>query len=188
MKLLSNFDTNLDEVCYQENVDNYWKEKVFLVYKDKIFFIFYVLIPLSVSLLILIPTLISVIVLDLGIFWWLTVLVEIIFFSFTMWKSALKRYLDYRMDFTVINPDLIMAYNQTWFFSRDSRTIKTNKIKTISIDKKWIIKSIFNYWTLVFLSEWDEKWKWDITLMYVQNPDEVRKRIKQVIDFAESWN
>lgn len=188
MKLLSNFDTNLDEVCYKENIDAYWKDKVFMVYKDKIFFIFYVLVPVSISMLIFIPTIVTVIVLKWWILWWLAVLIEFIFFSFTMWKSAIKRYLDYKMDFTIINPDLIMAYNQTGFFSRDSRTIKTNKIKTISIDKKWIIKSLFNYWTLVFLSEWDEKWKWDITLMYVQNPDKVRAKIKKVIDFTDSWN
>jgi hypothetical protein len=40
------------------------------------------------------------------------------------------------MDFAVITPKQIIAYNQIGIFSRESRSLDVEKIKTISVDKK----------------------------------------------------
>ncbi len=104
-----------------------------------------------------------------------------------VWWKVLKLYIDYKMDFTVVTPEKIVTYNQTWFFNRGSRSIDTEKIKTITVDKNWIMKSIFNYWTIIILTEWDTE-NGDVTLYYVHNPDIVQKRISDLVELWEKKN
>jgi len=40
------------------------------------------------------------------------------------------------MDFAIVNPKEVLAYNQTGLFTRTARTIDSKKIKTITVDKK----------------------------------------------------
>ena len=67
--------------------------------------------------------------------------------------SITKQYMNYKLDFAIITPIELISYNQSNLFTRSSKTIKTNNIKTISLDKSGILKSVFNYGTLIFLSE-----------------------------------
>ena len=85
----------------------------------------------------------------------------------------------------IITPKEIIAYNQSWIFSRSSRAIDVDKIKTITVDKKWFFQSSFNFWSLVFLSEWDESGHGDIKLDFVYNPDNIRKKIIDIVEFWE---
>jgi uncharacterized membrane protein YdbT with pleckstrin-like domain len=70
--------------------------------------------------------------------------------------KLLKRFIDYKMDFAIITPKEIVSYNQTGIFSRSSRSLDVDKIKTISVDKKGLLRSIFNFGSIIFLSEGDD--------------------------------
>lgn len=93
--------------------------------------------------------------------------------------------MDYKLDFAIITPIELISYNQTDIFTRSSKTIKTDNIKTISLDKKWFLKSVFNYGTLMFLSEWDDAGKWELDLYYISSPEQVKNEISRIISLGE---
>lgn len=84
------------------------------------------------------------------------------------------------MDYTIITPLSVMQYDQTWVLWRSTRSLDISKIRSISIDKQWLLKSLFNYWSIVFFSEWDASF-WDITLNYISNPISLRNAIEHII-------
>lgn len=191
MRIFSNFDTNFDTRIYNEFKQKYWANDVLLIYRDKIFLLFYVILPLVLCILLfsfLIGMWVSIDLWDndFNIVKWILVGI-IIFITFLpfAWK-ILKKYIDYKMDFCIVNPKEVIAYNQTWFFWRTAKTIASNKIKTITVDKEWLIASIFNLWTVKFLSEWDNSWSWDITLYHVFDPDKMKDTIKNVLNI-KNW-
>jgi hypothetical protein len=97
-------------------------------------------------------------------------------------SSVVKYYIDYKMDFSVVTPEYLTRYNQTWFFKRDIKSSYVRNIKTITIIKNSIWYNIFNNWNLIFLSEWDrEKWDWEIVLHYIQNPEDKKKEITRIM-------
>jgi hypothetical protein len=97
----------------------------------------------------------------------------------------LTLYLDYKMDFAIVCPSELINYNQSNLFARSSKTIKANTIKTISLDKSGFIKSIFNYGTLTFLSEWDEENKWELDIYYVYKPEQVKNEASRILSLRE---
>lgn len=103
-----------------------------------------------------------------------------IFFIYLLFL-ILQIIFNYEMDFTIVTPKNITYYDQTWFFWRTARTLDTAKIKTISVDKSWLIHSLFNYWDVKILSEWDTRWSWDIQINYVFDPDKVKFSINDII-------
>ena len=183
MRLFSNFDTELDTKLYEEFVNKYWKDNVLIIYRDKIFFIFHVVLPAIIYVFLILFLAYITYILDLwNVKWWFFLFIFFISFLVVWWK-LLKRFIDYKMDFAIITPNEILAYNQTWFFTRQGRTIDIEKLKTVSIDKKWILQSIFDYWTLIFLSEWDDHGQWWIELHYVGDPDSVKKKVMDIVKF-----
>ena len=97
-------------------------------------------------------------------------------------SSVLKYYVDYKMDFSIVTPEYLTRYNQSWFFKRDIKSSYVRNIKTITIVKNSMLYNIFNNWNLLFLSEWDrEKWDWEIILHYIKNPEEKKKEITRIM-------
>lgn len=182
MKLLSSFDTELSHRLLKEDAERYWKDKVLLVFRDKIFLIFTVIIPIIVYLATFIWAIIIWFLLDYESFYWYSLLFIFVVSFFVVWWKILKLFIDYHMDFAVVNPKQIKNYNQTWLFSREARTLDTFKLKTVSVNKKWIIRSIFNFWALRFLSEWDNV-AWDIELKFISNPDKVKNDILAILEY-----
>lgn len=195
MRIFSNFDTELDERLYKEYSERYWKENVHVVFRAQIFLLLTIIFP---SLLFIFLFLVAAILLYYMDLWdWLNItkwaFYFILFFvSFIIfgWKM-LKNFIDYKMDFAIIAPWEIVAYNQIGIFSRAARTLDVDKLKTISVDKRWILNSFFNYWDINFLSEWDESWDGDINFKFVYDPDDVKLRIKEIIwtysNYDQSW-
>ncbi len=187
MKIFSNFDTELDTKLYEDYSSKYWKDRVILIYRDKIFFIFHILLPAIVYIFLVLVFFFIFWKLDFGndgnTIKWIVFFIGFLISFFIMWWKLLKRFIDYKMDFAIVTPNEIISYNQTGFFSRQARTIDVEKLKTISVDKKWLLNSIFNYWTLVFLSEWDDHWQWGIELYYVWDPDNVKRKVMDIVKF-----
>lgn len=179
MRILSSFDTNMDIKLYEEYVKKFWEEKVFLVYRYKLFLIFTVRIPI---ILFVLCFWILFYYWSIWEFNWTILIVLFVICIFTLWLKVLKNFIDFYMDFAIVTPKEIVSYNQAWFFSRQSKSLDVHKLKTISTNKKWIIKSIFNYWFIRFLSEWDSE-AWDIELNFIYDPDATKLKIKTIIDY-----
>lgn len=87
------------------------------------------------------------------------------------------------MDFCIVTTQEIVAYNQTGLLNRSSRTIDADKIKTVTENASWFIKSFFNFGDLIFLSEWDSSTgTGDISLNYVSNVNQVKNTVRNLIE------
>jgi hypothetical protein len=58
--------------------------------------------------------------------------------------GIIKLYLDYTMDFVIVNPIALIRYNQEGFFKRISKTFDLKDIRSTSVRKSGIIDSLFN--------------------------------------------
>jgi hypothetical protein len=80
----------------------------------------------------------------------------------------------------IVNPEALIEYNQTWVFMKKVITINEESIKSVTVERKGFLYSIFDNWDLVFFSEWDET-HGDVTLSYVKNPEEKRTQIEKIM-------
>lgn len=191
MKLFSNFDTDLDKKRYEKYAKVYWEEKIYIIYKDKFFYFFKVILPIALYLLAVLFFVCCIYFIDLssGVKNFLRIVFLFFFFIsfFFVWRKVLVNMIDYKMDFILVTPDEIVCYNQTGLFSRASRSLDVDKLKTISVQKKGILRSFFNYGKLVFLSEGDTN-TWDIEFNFTSNPDDTKYKIKQIIETYNNYS
>ncbi len=189
MKIFSNFDTNLSKELYDKYSKQFWSDRVLILFRNRVFLFFYVIIPFIFYLSIIVWLFFLFLLIDLWdetansflwLVYWLWVLISFLVFG----RKLLKRLIDFYMDFTIITPDYIITYVQNWILSRDARSLSALKLKTISIEKDWLIRSLFNFWNIKFLSEWDTSNTWDIHIFYISDPD---KRKREIKDIFSSW-
>jgi hypothetical protein len=95
-----------------------------------------------------------------------------------------KLYIDYTMDFTIVTPEQIISYDQTFVLNRFVRTMQTSKIKTVSISKSWLIYSLFDNGDISFLSEWDQA-EGEITLDWIKDPEAIKRTVLHLVDVAK---
>lgn len=93
----------------------------------------------------------------------------------------LKRLLDYLMDFIIVTPDQIIAYNQKGIWKRQNMTIETIKIKSMSVSYRGWIFSVFNNGDIKFLSEGDVLSGGEIQAYYVYQPQQTKEKIYEII-------
>lgn len=86
------------------------------------------------------------------------------------------------MDFTIITPKQVMSFDQTGLFNKTTRALDTDKIKSMRVDLHGLLWSIFNYWSIVFLSEGDSESLWEIRLNYMSDPNKLREKIEVIIE------
>ncbi len=187
MWIISTFDPKFQKKTLNELVEKYWAEKVILIKKSRFFLWIKVLVPFLFWTSLLIFALI-VFVKKINVDWFLWSLVVL---SFILWiipnSKALKYYLDYKMDFIIVNPRSFIRYDQDWFFKRVSKTIDLKKIRSISVRKTWFWNSIFNNGSLVILSEWweteqDEALKaGEIIFRFLYNPELYNQKINNLL-------
>lgn len=187
MRILSNFDTRFDDQCVEDACAQYGKENISFIRRDKIYVIFNILLPtigrLLVSLLLLLLAYGSwlgrAIWYPFQVFIWMIVCVSGLY----LLRKVTGKLIDYYMDFTIITPRQITSYDQSGLFSRNTRSLDISKLKSVRVYEQWLIKSLFNYGTIVFFSEWDED-SWDITLNYITNPTKVAKRQEEILQLS----
>ena len=97
-----------------------------------------------------------------------------------MWYVTIK-FVDYYMDYMIITPHQITGYDQGGIFKRETRSLDSEKIKTINIISEGRWGSVFNFWSIVFLSEGDSD-NGDIKLKFMNDPVHLRDRIIEIID------
>lgn len=98
-----------------------------------------------------------------------------------LFYSYLKKMINLEMDFKIVVPGQIFFFNQNWLLW-SSQTMNANKIKTMNTKYSGFLGSFFNYWDIVILTEWDQWWKWEMTMDYTWNPTRTVKEIKKVLD------
>ena len=120
---------------------------------------------------------------SLGKFWVTKYLVTIVlFFIYLFMLSPIfKYYLDYMMDFSLVTPEFLTRYNQSWMLKRDIKSSYVKNIKTITIEKNTLRYNIFDNGNLIFLSEWDRDNDGEIVLHYIQNPEQAKKKIVRIM-------
>ena len=188
MKIFSSFDTEFKKEIFNKEVEKYWKDKVYLISHWRVYYWLYILIPFVLLLISWIGyyVLLYVLFSDSSEEWvniwkiiWYTLSI-FIFMPFAL--KLLKKYIDFYMDFIVVTPKTLISYNQEWFFSRMWRTIDVEKIKSISVSKDGFWRSLFNYWSIIILTEWDEKWAGEINFSFIDDPDNVKFKVMEIIE------
>ena len=190
MKIFSNFDTKLDDELYADAVEKFGQSKVLFVRRDRIYMILKVWIRLWLRF-----AFSTLVLLAYYVFlwwetwfwrfvWWLVWLIVVILW---LWIGyiCVQKMIDYYMDYSIITPTQVIQYDQTWILTRSARSLDITKIKSINIKKVWLLCSIFDYWSIVFFSEWDQWWEsahWDIKLNYISKPIMLKDTIISILD------
>lgn len=182
MKLFSNFDTQRKKEAYQEAVEKFWKENVYILSKSLLFLFSKVIFPFIWWSLVFV-VLQFPIYLSLDSFWTIKYIVTgVLFLVYLFMLSPIfKYYLDYLMDFSLVTPEFLTRYNQSWALKRDIKSSYVKNIKTITIEKNRFRYNIFDNWNLIFLSEGDRDNDWEIVLHYIQNPEKTKKEIIRIM-------
>lgn len=181
MKILSNFDTKFAESLYTQYVQAFGPDQVILVRRSKMFYYWYVARPLlfwiilfSVSLYFVFTKYSTIEWLPIA-FWivtWLYLLLIV--------RKFMKFLIDYKMDFLIVTPKEVMKYNQTGVFNREVEKIHTDHIKSISVSKKWAIKSFFNVGSIAFLAEWQSEGG-DIVMEDIDAVEAVERKVVAIL-------
>ena len=87
------------------------------------------------------------------------------------------------MDFVIVTPDQLTAFDQDWILKRTTRSLELRKIKTINVVAHWWLSSLFNFWSIIFLAEWDIS-NGDVTLSFITNPVKLRERIIHLVELS----
>jgi len=187
MKILSSFDSNFKQKILDKNIEKYWKDSIFLISYGKFYYYFYILLPIvfSVIWLIFYITIFFYLLSSISsefktayiVFWLIIFLIVFI----PLWFKLLKKYVDYILDFIIITPKNLIHYDQEWILNRKWRTIDVEKIKTLTVNKNWLLRSMFNFWNIVILTEWAELWEWEIDFYYIDEPEKVKNIIVDIM-------
>ncbi len=181
MKILSNFDTHFSKKLYDQYAQAFGADKVLVVHKSKMFYYWYVARPL----------LIRIILFSIAFYFVYTQFTHItrlpIAFRVVVWlylflivRKFMRFLIDYKMDFLIVTPKEIMKYNQTGLFNREVEKLHTDHIKSISLSKKWALKSFFDVGSLVFLAEGQTE-NGDIVMEDIDAVEATERRIVTIL-------
>ena len=187
MKIFSTFDTQFNEKILEEVKKEFGDNQVMQITHWKFYYYFVVILP---AIFLIIGMILYLILLfyigrkvssDLKVFYYVVGFLLFLFIFGPLSLKILKRYIDYILDFVVVTPNELIYYNQEGILSRKWRTVDTEKIKTITVNKSGLIRSIFNFGNIVVLSEWDEQWDGEINFSFVDDPENLKMKMLQII-------
>lgn len=169
MKILNNFDTNLQKECY-EKYSKIYGDNIIIINKGKIFYTFYIILPITIILIVVFLLKLYGFLIEfsdpfINNLKWIKI-IFIVAALFPYLYIITERYIDYIMDFLVITPNEVIYYNQTWFFSHQVIWIDADKITTINLNRKWFIKSLLNFWDIYIATEGEAS----VNMRYIDNP------------------
>jgi len=81
------------------------------------------------------------------------------------------------MDFIIVTQDEIESFDQVWIFRRKIVSMDLHKFRSITTEKKGIIRSVFNFGSLIVLSEWDKDHNWEIRFNYIHRLGTLKEAI-----------
>ncbi|AKH32645.1 hypothetical protein XF24_00289 [candidate division SR1 bacterium Aalborg_AAW-1] len=182
MRIFSSFDTRYKKKLLSDKQLQYGSDKVLLVEKSGLFLFVKVYFPIIISLLVGLVT-------GLSIDYFLetqtirSVLTGSLMALFMLIPYRIfKHYIDYHMDYCLITPTEIILAEQSGIFKRQIRTLDASKIKSISVHKKHVLKSIFNNGVILFLSDGDDNNLGEINIDYIYNPEAHKEKINAIMN------
>ncbi|EKE28048.1 MAG: hypothetical protein ACD_3C00106G0007 [uncultured bacterium (gcode 4)] len=113
---------------------------------------------------------------------WMYWIINIVLLFLQVFLSARfkNRMINLEMDFSLVMPGKIIFYNQSWIL-RNVQTINSEKIKTITSNFTNFIGSMFNFWEIVIMTEWDEANMWEMHLYYIAHPTDTVHEINALL-------
>lgn len=184
--LLWSFDPNLKNEKVTQYQNKFGKESVLLIQRSKLFLFLKIIVPLIIYMLIYAGIIVAI---SYGFEWDREVIgysaiigFLVIFLIFL--SLNLKRLLDYLMDFIIVTPEQIIAYNQRGIRKRSNMTIECVKIKSISTSYRSRLFSLFNNGDIKFLSEGDSHSSGEIKAFYVHEPQKTKEKIYNIMEKA----
>ncbi len=186
MQIFSNFDTKLADKMYQKYSESYWSENVLIVFKNNVFLAIYVIIPLILYLLFISGVAWLFFIVDfwapqLNYYKWVVFTIGVIIVTLIVGWKLLKRFIDYEMDFAIITPEEVVFYEQDGILSREGITLNSSKLRSITVEKDWLLRSIFNFGNLLFLAEGYHEDGWDIRFVYLDDPDNKKYKAREIL-------
>lgn len=185
MRIFSNFDTKLRQKTFQEYQKKYGQENVLCFWRSRLYHIYKVIFPLSGIALFTIFGLIF-------FYRWLGgdyfnyIIIAFLIIDIAFLFPVLEKYIDYKMDFIIVIPHAIIMYEQWGIFKRNVKTINTQSIKTIAIQKSSLLYSMFDNGDLIILSEGDTEHEGEMILRRIPRPEKRRNQIVKVIGMEDS--
>lgn len=190
MAIISTFDPKFQNKILQDCINEFGADNVVHIRKSKLFLWWFVILPFLLWLFTLITLLFCFIYFIPWKLIWLTVALCVIVLLIWIKPATMiiKYYLDYYMDFSIVTPQSFIRYDQTWFFKRTSKVIDLIHVRSVSVEKTWIINSLFNNGNIVVLSEWSDNSVSDsksdagkIIFRYVKDPEKYWDRIQRML-------
>lgn len=189
VRIFSNFDTKFDDKALLKAQEEFGEEHVWFIRRDRIYVIFKILLPTLLRAMAAGLLLLFVYGTEFGSllgrffqgFVWAIIGISWVMLAVVMTNKI----IDYYMDFTIITPTQITTYDQTGIFTRLQRSLDIAKIKSIRVDKKGFLHSVFNYGSIVFFSEWDQKFG-DITLNYISDPAKLSAKLWEILKLNQT--
>jgi hypothetical protein len=187
MKLWHALDTKLFQKTYLEYCKTYWVSNIYASRKSKMYLWIYV-IPWFIFMSFLTTFIIWIVIqwFDKTTSLQMMVLFIIIWIIITILLDVnlIRRYINYRCDFTIVTPTDILNYDQLGIFTRNIRSIPKSKISSIATLREWFMHNIFNTGTLSILMLWWSE-DWTIKIKFVHKPDKTREIIMSIINSIE---
>lgn len=181
MKILSNFDTHLDERLYTEYTQLFGAEYVAVVHKSRLVWYAQILFPLFFFVSVVIITAYFIYIYEMPheivyrVFWWIVVIWGII-----LSIKLGHKYIDFKMDFLIVTPKEVMKFDQNGMFSRVTEKIWADKIKSITITKNGFLASFFDVGMLTFLAEGGSA-EGDIIMEYIDAVEATDKHLRHIL-------
>jgi len=187
MRIFSSFDTRYKDIVLEKYAQEHGEENILVLQRSQLFAWIYVYIPAIAY------TAILAIVLYYILAWinWPTttrILVALVVCTYIfVLLPVIKRYIDLRLDFTVVTPAGVYLYNQRGIFYRTMSALNIQNIRTINVQKSKLLYTIFDNGDIIFLSEWPdaESGESDYALghakiYYVADPESKKDRIQEI--------
>lgn len=184
VKILSSFDTRLPQDLYIKYSAQYGQENVIFVRRGTIYLVFMAYLPLLRATILLGAGILgyfySLQVNDIFVILMYIVLAVVALFWFYILYQSVSALMNYYLDFTIVTPQQIISYDQHGIFTRNTRAVEIEKIKLVSVNKKWFLRSLFNYGSIEFFAEGDGKFG-DLWLDYIADPVKLRDKVAIVM-------
>lgn len=181
MRILSNFNTNLEKELHADYSRQFGEDKVVTIHKSKLFYWRYIGLPLFVYVSLLIVSFYFMFREDWLETWMIWVYIAFfLFYAIILFSKISGRWMNYKLDFLIVTPKEIAKYDQNGIFNRQVEKLHADKIKSISIGKSWFLQSMFDIGSIVFLAEGDND-KGDVVMDFIDAIESEEKKIVHVL-------
>lgn len=187
MRIFSSFDTRYKDIVVEKYIQEYGKDGILVLQRSQLFAWIYVYIPAIFYTTILTALL-------YGIFSWIqastgrwVLLVGVLITYIFLMIPVVKRYIDLKLDFTIVTPAGVYLYNQRGIFYRTMSALNIQNIRTINVQKEKFIYTIFDNGDIIFLSEGPDAESgqsdhslWHAKIYFVYDPESKKDKIQEI--------